>query len=93
MKNPISVRNVGAWTVSTFTIIGSTEYAVDSSTKDNLVSTIAGSVFKGANIKSSSLVTYYSGRSGVYNFNFNFEHEIPLGGYIRVNLPDEMAVG
>ena len=57
------------------------------------MTTVAGSVNKGANIESSSLETYYSGSKGIYNFNFNFEHDIPLGGYIRVNLPDEMSVG
>jgi len=93
IKNPISVRNIGAFTVDTFTIIGFTEYAVDSTTKDNLVTTVAGGVTKGADITSSSMVTYYAGRNGIYNFNFNFENTVPLGGFIRVNLPDEMVIG
>jgi len=92
IKNPISVTNLGEFTITTYTRISNTYYEVDSSSQDNLVTTKAGLVYKGADVTASNLVTYYAGVEGIYNFNFNFEHDIPLGGYIRINLPDEMDI-
>jgi hypothetical protein len=90
MENPISVRTTGDFTVRTYIIVDGQYYRVDESTATDLMTTTQGYVTKIEDIESSSLVTYDA--ESVYNFSFSFEHNVPLGGYIRIELPDEMRV-
>ena len=73
IHNPISVRNVGAFTFRTFTIADNKRYAVDESVGNALVHTVSGKVYKSASIaaiQSTSLVTFAS--DSMYTLNFKF---------------------
>lgn len=92
IHNPISVRNVGAFTFRTFTIVDGVKYAVDESVGDSLVHTISGQVYKAAQIPIVSDKTITFASDTKYTLNFKFEHTTPQNGTVIVRLPPEMAI-
>ena len=91
LTNSMSVQNVGDFVISTYMKISSIYYLVDQVTMSNAVTTKGGSVIKLSDISASSLAS--SDKGVTYTFDMEFEHDIPVGGLIRVVIPTTMSVG
>ena len=91
ITNAASVQDVGDFVISSYIRVSSTYYLVDQATVSGQVTTEGGTVTKLSDIEATSYAT--ADASVTYTFDIEFEHDIPVGGLVRVVLPGSMKVG
>ena len=85
------MQDVGTFVISSYIRVSSTYYLVDQASLSGLVYTVGGTVTKLSEIEATSYAT--ADQSVTYTFDLEFEHDVPVGGLIRVSLPGAMQVG
>ena len=85
--NPIGARYAGNWGARTEGVFDGKYYIVDGNQEGN--SFFAKPGFIKSTLEYEADVTFTT--DSVFTFEFETEHEIPIGGYMKVQLPEEMA--
>jgi len=83
--NPMSVKPVGAFIITSYNVISSTQYLVDNATASGLFTPTAGTITANLSANSNSTITYAS--DVIYQLTFSPQHMIPENGKLIITIP------
>jgi len=86
---PSSAVDITTLTIETYTIISSVEYSVDSATTSSVLLSINPDLFASASVSANTYQTY---TSATFTFTLITQNIIPIGGFIKVELPSQLTV-
>ena len=92
--NPISSRDAGLWSVTTYNLVTGAFYEVDSGTASTSFTPTSGTLdlttLPGNTLTINNFVTYAD--TGLYTFQLRLKHNIPVYGFVSVTLPSDLSV-